>query len=114
MAEQNGVCLVIGAGDDTGAAIAKAFARDGLTACLVRRPRHADALEKLAQSIRDEGGKAEACPCDARDEEAMIALFERIENEIGPIEVAVFNIGANVRFSITDTTERGGSDEWKA
>ncbi|HBJ94197.1 MAG TPA: short-chain dehydrogenase, partial [Hyphomonadaceae bacterium] len=38
MADKNGVCLVIGAGDDTGAAIAKAFAHDGLTACLVRRP----------------------------------------------------------------------------
>ena len=113
MAEKNGVCLVIGAGDDTGAAIAKAFAHEGLTACLVRRPRHADALEKLAQSIRDEGGKAEACPCDARDEDAMIALFERIENEIGPIEVAVFNIGANVRFSITDTTERVFRKVWE-
>ena len=51
----NGVCLVIGAGDDTGAAIARAFAREGMTACVVRRPRHAEALEKLAQSIRDDG-----------------------------------------------------------
>ena len=110
---KNGVCLVIGAGDDTGAAIAKAFAREGLTACLVRRPRHGDALEKLAEAIRDEGGTAEACPCDARDEDEMVALIDRIEKDIGPIEVAVFNIGANVRFSVTETTSRVFHKVWE-
>lgn len=109
----NGVCLVIGAGDDTGAAIARAFAREGLMACLVRRPRHGEALEALAQSIRDEGGQAEALPCDARDEDAMMALVEKIETEIGPIEVAVFNIGANVRFPIAETTGRVFRKVWE-
>ncbi|MAI89908.1 SDR family oxidoreductase [Ponticaulis sp.] len=113
MPKSEGVCLVIGAGDDTGAAIAKAFASEGLTACLVRRPRHAEALEGLAQSIIADGGKAVACPCDARDEEAMATLVERIESEIGPIEVAVFNIGANVRFSITETTGRVFRKVWE-
>ncbi|NRB03743.1 MAG: SDR family oxidoreductase [Rhodobacteraceae bacterium] len=108
-----GVCLVIGAGDDTGAAIARAFARDGYTACVARRPRHADALEALAQSIRDDGGDARAFPTDARDEDAMIALFETIEAEVGPIEIAVFNIGANVRFSITETTARVFTKVWE-
>ena len=51
-------CLIIGAGDDTGAAVARAFAREGLVVCLVRRPRHAQALETLAQSIRDQGGRS--------------------------------------------------------
>ena len=53
-----GACLVIGAGDDTGAAVGRAFAREGLVACLVRRERHANQLEMLAQSIRDEGLEA--------------------------------------------------------
>lgn len=109
----NGACLVIGAGDDTGAAIARAFARAGMTACIVRRPRHAEALERLAQSIRDEGLKSVAFPADARDEEAMIALFEKIENEIGPIEVAVFNIGANVNFGIVETTAQVYRKVWE-
>ena len=69
-----------------------------MTSCVVRRPRHAEALEALAQSIRDAGGEAVALPADARDEDAMVALIEKIETEIAPIEVAVFNIGANVRF----------------
>jgi len=106
-------CLVIGAGDDTGAAIARAFAAEGLTVCLVRRDRHADKLEALAQSIRDTGGKAVAMPADARDEEAMVALVEQIESGIGPLEVAVFNIGANVHFKIGETTARVYRKVWE-
>lgn len=106
-------CLVIGAGDDTGAAIARAFAAEGMVACLVRRPRHGDALDALAQSIRDAGGEAIAMPADARDEDEMIALFERIEQEVGPLEVAVFNIGANVRFGIKEMTARVYRKVWE-
>ena len=106
-------CVIIGAGDDTGASIARAFAREGLAVCLVRRPRHAGALEALADSIRTDGGTAIAMPADARDEEAMSELFERVEAEVGPIEVAVFNIGANVRFSITETTARVYRKVWE-
>lgn len=113
MKSQNGACLIIGAGDDTGAAITRAFAREGLTACVVRRARHSEALEALAQSIRDEGHQARAFPADARDEGEMQALLEQIEAEIGPIEVAVFNIGANVRFGITETTSQVFRKVWE-
>lgn len=106
-------CLVIGAGDDTGAAIGRAFAREGLTCCLVRRPRHTDSLERLAQSIRDEGYQALAMPADAREEDEMVALVDRIEREVGPIEVAVFNIGANVNFPLTETTSRVYRKVWE-
>jgi NAD(P)-dependent dehydrogenase (short-subunit alcohol dehydrogenase family) len=58
--------LIIGAGDATGGAIALAFAREGLIACVNRRARNADKLEELAQSIRDEGHHAIAMPGDAR------------------------------------------------
>ena len=105
--------LVIGAGDDTGAAIGRAFAREGMIACLVRRPRHSEALEGLAQSIRDEGHQAIALPADAREEDEMIALVDRIEAEIAPLEVAVFNIGANVSFPITEMTSRVYRKVWE-
>jgi NAD(P)-dependent dehydrogenase (short-subunit alcohol dehydrogenase family) len=105
--------LIIGAGDATGGAIAKAFAAEGYTACVNRRPRHADALEALAQSIRDMGHDARAFPADARDEEAMVALIDTVEREVGPISVAVFNIGANVRFSVTDTTAQVYRKVWE-
>lgn len=106
-------CLVIGAGDDTGSAIARAFAREGMVSCVVRRDRHTEALEALAQSIRDEGHEAIAMPADARDEDEMVALVDRIEKEVGPLEVAVFNIGANVRFPIADTTARVYRKVWE-
>lgn len=109
----NKAALVIGAGDATGGAIARAFAAEGFTACVNRRPRHADALEELAASIRDAGHQAKAYPADARDEEAMIALVDAVECDIGPIEVAVFNIGANVNFSITETSAQVYRKVWE-
>jgi len=113
MSDQNKACLVIGAGDDTGGAIARAFAQEGYTACITRRPRHAEALEALAQSIREEGGQARAFPSDAREEEAMVGLIDTIEAEVGPLEVAVFNIGANVHFPILETTTRVYRKVWE-
>jgi NAD(P)-dependent dehydrogenase (short-subunit alcohol dehydrogenase family) len=105
--------LIIGAGDATGGAIARAFAAEGYTACVNRRPRHADKLEELAQSIRDAGHQARSFPADARDEEAMVALIDQVERDVGPIEVAVFNIGANVRFAVTETTAQVYRKVWE-
>jgi len=105
--------LIVGCGDDTGAAIARAFAKDGLHVCLSRRPRHSGKLVSLAKSIQSDGGAATPCPVDARDEEALTALFNHVETNIGPLEVVVFNIGANVRFSITETTSRVYRKVWE-
>ncbi|MEY2926832.1 MAG: hypothetical protein RL367_1309 [Pseudomonadota bacterium] len=105
--------VVIGAGDATGGAIARAFARDGLTSCVNRRARNADTLEALAQSIRDQGHQARAFPGDARDEAAMIGLFDQVEAEVGPVEVAVFNIGANVNFNIGETSAQVYRKVWE-
>ena len=108
-----GVCLVVGAGDGVGGAIARAFGKEGLEVCITRRARNIDQLEELAQSIRDAGGKAHAFGVDARSEDEMIALFDRIEREVGPLEVVVFNIGANVRFDLTETTSRVFQKVWE-
>jgi len=96
--------LVIGAGDATGGAIARRFAREGYVACVTRR--HAEKLTPLVAAIEAEGGRARAFGSDARKEEEMVALIDTIENEVGPIEVAVYNIGANVNFPIRETTAR--------
>jgi NAD(P)-dependent dehydrogenase (short-subunit alcohol dehydrogenase family) len=108
-----GVCLVIGAGDGLGASIARAFAREGLRVCVTRRPRHTEAIDRLAETIRADGGEAHAFGLDARVEGDVAGLVERIEREIGPIEVLVFNIGANVRFSIVETTTQVYSKVWE-
>jgi NAD(P)-dependent dehydrogenase (short-subunit alcohol dehydrogenase family) len=107
------VCFVVGAGDGLGASIARAFAREGLRVCVTRRPRHTEEVDKLAEAIRAEGGEAYAFGLDARVEPDVVALVERIEREIGPIDVLVFNIGANVRFPIVETTTRVYSKVWE-
>lgn len=110
---QKNVALIIGAGDDTGSAIARAFAKEGLHICVVRRPRHVEKLKALADNIISNGGSASPHGCDARDEVAMAALIKEIETEIGPIDVAVFNIGANVKFDIAETTPRVFRKVWE-
>lgn len=106
-------CLIVGAGDDTGSALARAFAREGYVACVTRRPRHGEKLQQLVASIEADGGRARAFPSDARDEKSVVELVRQIESDVGPLEVAVFNIGANVRFGITETTERVYRKVWE-
>lgn len=105
------VALVVGAGDATGGAIARRFAREGFATCAVRRS--ADKLQPLLDEIRAAGGVAHGFGTDARKEEEVTALVERIEAEIGPIEVLVFNIGANVPSSILDETARRYFKVWE-
>ena len=106
-------CLVVGAGDGLGAAIGKAFAAEGLAICLTRRPRHIDKLEATAELIRQAGGVAHAYGVDAREEGDMIALVDKIEADVGPLDVVVFNIGANVWFPITETSAQVFRKVWE-
>lgn len=103
--------LVIGAGDATGGAIARRFARAGYIACVTRRS--GDKLQPLVDTIRAEGGEAHGFASDARKEDDMVALVQKIEAEVAPIEVAVFNPGANVRFPVTETTSRVYFKVWE-
>jgi len=103
--------LIVGAGDATGGAISRAFAREGYAACLNRR--HADKLAPLVAQIEAEGGTAHAFGSDARKEDEVAALVERVEAEVGPIEVLVFNIGANVPESILAETARKYFKVWE-
>lgn len=105
------VVLVIGAGDATGGAIARRFAREGYVACVTRRS--ADKLQPLVDAIRADGGEAHGFASDARNEEAVIELVETIERDIGPIEAFVFNIGANVPCSILEETARKYFKIWE-
>jgi len=105
------VALVIGAGDSTGGAVARRFAREGFFVCVTRR--HGDKLAPLVARIEVDGGQARAFGSDARREEDVAELFETIEREIGPIEVVSFNVGGNVRFPIRETTTRVYTKVWE-
>jgi len=109
----DGVCLVVGVGDGLGSALSRAFAAEGFTVCMTRRPRHLTELEAFAAELRGKGGEAHAFGVDARSEDDMVALFQRIEREVGPLEVVIFNIGANVRVPIRETTTRVFTKVWE-
>lgn len=103
--------LVVGAGDATGGAIARRFAREGYVAVVTRR--ELASLDGLLAQIRAGGGEAVGFGSDARDEDQVVALFEKIENEVAPLEAVIFNIGANVNFPIRETTARVYRKVWE-
>lgn len=105
------MALVVGAGDAIGSAIAKEFAEKGLIVCMARRS--LEPVEQYAEELRSKGLEAFGYALDARKEEQVEALFNKIENEIGEIEVVVFNIGANVPMSILDTSARKFFKIWE-
>jgi NAD(P)-dependent dehydrogenase (short-subunit alcohol dehydrogenase family) len=105
------VALIVGAGEATGGAIARRFAREGYTVCVTRRT--ADKLQPLVEQIEKAGGKARAFGSDARKEEQVVELVQSIERDIGPIEVCAFNVGGNVRFPIRETTARVYTKVWE-
>ncbi len=107
----NKVALVIGAGDAIGSAIVRKFAQRGLTVCAARR--NADKLAPLVEELTGAGHEAHAFACDARKEEAVIALFRHIEDTIGELDVVVFNVGANVPLGILDTDVRKFHKIWE-
>ena len=107
----SGAVLVVGAGDATGGAVARRFAREGFTACVARRS--AEKLKPLVAEIEAAGGRAVPLELDARDEDQVIRAFDRIEADVGPLEAVVFNIGGNVRFALADTTSRVFRKVWE-
>lgn len=106
------IALVVGAGPGLGGAVCRRFAREGYSVCAVRR-RHGDALEALCREIADAGGWARGFEADARSEDAVAELFERVEGEVGPLEVVVFNPGANVFRPIRETEARTFRKVWE-
>ena len=105
------VCCIIGAGDATGSAIARRFSKEGHTICVARRSE--EALQPLVHQIHEQGGNAIAFGLDARREDQVVSFFNRIEAEVGAIEVVVFNVGGNVKFPILETTAQKYFKVWE-
>lgn len=108
--KQDGVALVIGAGDYLGSAIMRRFAREGFHAVGTRR--RGD-LETVVSDIEAAGGTATGIHSDVRDEDQVNDLIDRVEAAIGPIEVFVYNVGGNVKFPILETTARVYTKVWE-
>lgn len=107
------VCLVIGAGAGIGGTVAKRFAREGYHACLVRRS-DKEGLDRLAGEITAAGGSANGYIINTVEEGSIEKLVEQVEKEIGPIEVAIFNLGAQIGDrALADTTLKMFEMGWR-
>ena len=111
MAEAQKVAILVGAGDAIGAAVAQRFAKGGYTVCICRRD--AAKSQKLVDELTSSGLKIHAFSVDARQEAEVQALFAKVEKEIGPIEVCLFNAGSNVNKPLLDTTEKLFFKAWE-
>jgi NAD(P)-dependent dehydrogenase (short-subunit alcohol dehydrogenase family) len=101
---------VIGAGDFIGAAIARKFAAEGFAVHAGRR--NGDKLAPLVADVEKAGGRISARALDARDETDITAFLQEADRA-APLEVCIFNVGANVNFPILDTTERVFRKVWE-
>lgn len=110
MEQRNATVAVIGAGDFIGSAIAKKFAAEGFTVFVGRR--NGEKLAPLITQIEATGGTIFGRSLDARNEQEVTAFLQEADRDT-PLEVCIFNIGANVNFPLLETTERVFRKVWE-
>jgi len=107
------VCLVIGAGAGIGGTVGKRFAQEGYHAVLCRRSDE-EGLRRLVEDIKKDGGSASGFLMDAALPESIEERVAAVESEIGPIEVLVFNLGAQIGDrALTDTPYKAFELGWR-
>ncbi|WP_027577830.1 SDR family NAD(P)-dependent oxidoreductase [Bradyrhizobium sp. Ai1a-2] len=111
MTERRGVAILVGAGDAIGAAVARRFAKGGYIVCICRRD--GAKSQDLVDELKAAGHEVHALSVDARQETEVQDLFARVEKEIGPIEVCLFNAGSNVNKPLLETTEKLFFKAWE-
>jgi NAD(P)-dependent dehydrogenase (short-subunit alcohol dehydrogenase family) len=109
--EAQKVAMLVGAGDAIGAAVARRFAEGGYTVCICRRD--GAKSQGLVDELTSAGLKIHAFSVDARQESEVQELFTKVEKEIGPIEVCLFNAGSNVNKPLIETTEKLFFKAWE-
>jgi NAD(P)-dependent dehydrogenase (short-subunit alcohol dehydrogenase family) len=107
------VCLVIGAGAGIGGNVGMRFAREGYHAVLLRRTDQ-DGLDALVGAIENEGGSASGFLLNAIEPDSIEDRIAAVEAEIGPIEVVVYNLGAQIGDrALTDTSAKAFEMGWR-
>ncbi|MBI3248743.1 MAG: SDR family NAD(P)-dependent oxidoreductase [Deltaproteobacteria bacterium] len=107
------VCLVIGAGAGIGGTVARRFAREGYHAVLCRRS-DSDGLNRLMDAIKGDGGSATGFLLNAIEADSIEERVAAVEADIGPIEVAVYNLGAQIGDrALKDTSAKAFETGWR-
>lgn len=106
-----GVAVIAGVGEGLGSAVARRFAAGGYKA--VMWARNEEKVHGYAKDIRDKGQEAAGMKVDVRVEQEVTGAFARIEREHGPVEVAVFNAGAQHRKPLLEITAEQFEKVWR-
>lgn len=96
--------LLTGASSGIGEAAAEQFAREGATVVVVAR--RADLLDAVAQRITSNGGNAIALPCDLSDLDAVDALVQKVDDQLGGVDMLVNNAGRSIRRPLAESLDR--------
>jgi len=102
-----GVCVVVGAGPGNGAAIGAEFATAGYGVALCAR--HKNRLNEMAEKIPG----ASTYAYDVKDTAVAPEVFTRIRQEIGPVNVLIYNAGAGAFANIDDATPEDFQSAWE-
>jgi NAD(P)-dependent dehydrogenase (short-subunit alcohol dehydrogenase family) len=111
MAGARKVAVLVGAGNAIGAAVARRFAKEGYAVCICRR--EAAKSRGLVDELTSVGLEIHAFSVDARRELEVQDLFAKVEKEIGPIDVCLFNAGSNINKPLIETTEKLFFKAWE-
>jgi NAD(P)-dependent dehydrogenase (short-subunit alcohol dehydrogenase family) len=107
------VCLVIGAGAGIGGTVGRRFAKVGYHTVLCRRS-DLDGLNKLVDAIRSDGGSASGFLLNAIDADSIEERVAAVEADIGPIEVVIYNLGAQIGDRpLKDTSLKAFETGWR-
>mgnify|MGYP003630378645 CR=1 FL=1 len=107
------VCLIIGAGAGIGGNVAKKFALEGYHAHLCRRSDEAG-LNRLVEQINAAGGSATGQLLNAIEDGAIETLVAEVEDNIGHIDVVLYNLGAQIGdHSLAETSAKVFERGWR-
>lgn len=107
------VCLVLGAGAGIGGTVGAKFAKEGYHAVLCRRS-DKDGLDRLVDAIKSDGDQASGFLLNAIEDDSIESLVTNVEKDIGPIEVAIYNLGAQIgNRPLEDTSPKAFEMGWR-
>ena len=101
------VCVVCGIGPNNGASIARRFSAEGYRVALLSRK------TEYATGLADELGDAKAYACDVSDEAAVQAAFSAVKQDLGPVDVLVFNAGSGSWGNIEEISAADFERGWR-
>ena len=108
----NGAALIVGVGPALGAALGRRFAKAGHKVALCAR--NPDKLATFVADIEAAGGAARAYGADATREADVTGLFEKVEADLGDLDVAIYNASAFMRAGILEATAEDFEAAWRS